>query len=102
MSLGIFASLAFSEAISARLDRAAEPRRAISSEEGGVGTTSARIRRSRESRAGELRTGTGFVVFRARCFRAFFADAAFLAFAGAFGFAARRRGLGRLAERAFR
>jgi hypothetical protein len=44
----------------------------------------------------------GFVRSRPRCFALRFAEAAFFAFAEAFGLAGRRFALGRLAERAFR
>src|SRR5260370_22787624 len=82
----------------------------MSSDEGGVGTRSWRVRRSRASRAGELRTDTNLAGdfravrfgLRATRFGAFFFGAtflAFLAFATTLAFAARRLLLGRLAER---
>lgn len=79
----------------------------MSSEEGGVGTTSSRIRRSRARRAGVERSGA-IVLARglgaARLARRAFdgvlwAFAGFLGFALLFGFEARRFVLGRLAER---
>jgi hypothetical protein len=107
----MLAWLAWLCAISARPERTAEPWRFMSSDEGGVGTTSSSVRRSRASRAGVVRTAAG-VAFRAFGFRVFgFGDwrfrarvdaAAFFDLALAFGFAARRRWLGRLAERAER
>src|SRR5205823_4924939 len=54
---------------SARPVRAAEPRRSILSEEGGVGTVSSSVRRARSSRGDRRGLGRRFgAVFRAVCF----------------------------------
>src|SRR5262249_43325691 len=105
MSGVMLATFARSPAISARPERAAEPRRSMSSEEGGVGRLrSSSVRRWRDSRAGELRPPTGLYGFDFRAVRlvAFFFGLGFRALAAFFSFEVRLALLGRLAERAAR